>query len=186
MQLKSVILLACLLSIFGCESGKQESIAIADEKNEQNFDTKAEEKLAEFVADIVQSSYAEIKLAELAASRSTNKNVQDLAASLVDDYSRAVSTFQTFARGNEIATPVDEGEASKKNVNKLSSENDNDFDRKWCKELNSENKKAIRKLEMALGKSDDEELKRIINASLIQRRENADKLKVLSKDLDKN
>src|SRR5688500_10742118 len=136
-----------LLLLPGCESGKQDSIAVAEEKNDQNFDTKAEEKEADFIADIIQRSYAEIKLAELASTKSSNKQIQDLAQQLVSDYSKTLAQFQNFARNKSIAVPVDEGENSKEKINKLSSEKDPDFDKKWCEELQIENKKTIRKLE---------------------------------------
>jgi len=81
-----------IISTLSCEpSKKNNSNEVAEKKNEENFDTRAEEKEAEFVADAIAASYAEIKLAELASTKSSNKKVQEIAQLLVKDHTDAIT-----------------------------------------------------------------------------------------------
>lgn len=179
-----VVLLLSFLIVQSCEpSRKQNSHEIAEEKNEKNFDTRADEKEAEFVADAIQSNYAEIRLAELASTKSSNKEVQAAAQELVSDHTNALAKLQSLANKKGISTPVDEGEDAKKKVNDLAKENQPDFDKKWCHELVDNHKKTIRDFEVMQQKSADPELKEFISAILPELREHRDKLSSLEKNM---
>ena len=157
--------------------------AAVEEKNEQKFDTRAEEKEANFMAEAIEEKYANIKLAELASTKSSNKEVQDVAQQLVEDQSASLAILQNLANKKGIVFPVEEGEETSKKVNELSKQHDPDFDKKWCNEIIATHKKAIRELELMRDKSKDQELKEIITNDLKGLRTHLDRLDSLEEDI---
>jgi putative membrane protein len=176
----AVVFISCLLS---CQNTKNDSNAIAEEKNEKKFDTRAEEKEADFVAGAIEEKYAGIKLAELASTKSSNKHVQDVAQQLVNDQTTSLTAFQNIANKKGISVPVEEGEEAKEKVNKLSKEQDPDFDKKWCDEFVANHEKQIRQYEGMRDRADDTELKEIITNDLIVLRAQLDKLNALEEQI---
>jgi putative membrane protein len=161
----------------GCDTPQQKgSHAEAKEKNKENFDDKVIEKEAHFVANAIEDQYAEIKLAELASTKSSNKEIQDFAQQLVEDHTNALAMFRALAERKGVAVPVDEGEEAKKRVNKLSTHEGQDFDKKWCDEIVSLHKKSIREFESMYDKSRDTELLELINHTLMDLHAQRDRL----------
>lgn len=185
MQVKNIIVIfLSFLIIQSCEpSRKQDSHKIAEDKNEKKFDTRADEKEAAFVADVIQGNYAEIRLAELASTKSSNREVQTTAQELVDDHTNSLAKLQAIANKKGISTPVDEGEDAKKKVNYLAKEDQSDFDKKWCDELVDKHEKTIRDFETMQAKSDDPELQEFIRVTLPELRAHLDKLSSLEKNM---
>jgi len=184
-QICNILIAAFFIScIASCDNAKKDdSNAIAEKKNEKKFDTRAEEKEADFVADAIEDKYAEIKLAELASTKSSNKQVQDVAQQLVNDQTVSLTALQNLANKKGISIPVEEGEDAKKKVNELSEQGDPDFDKKWCDEIASKHEKAIREYELMRDRSTDTELKEIITNDLIVLRAQLDKLNALEEDI---
>jgi putative membrane protein len=179
-----VLLFLTFLILQGCEyARKQDSHEIAEEKNEKKFDTRADEKEAEFVADAIQANYAEIRLAELASTKSANKEVQATAQELVSDHTNSLAKLQALATKKGISTPANEGESAKEKVNTLAKDDQSDFDKKWCDELVIKHEKTIRDFEAMQKKSDDPELKDFISSTLPELRAHLDKLSSLEKNI---
>lgn len=175
-----------IYSNLGCDSKndqKSNSYDVAQKENEEKFDTKASEKEADFVIDAIEERYAEIKLAELANTQSSNKDVQDLAQALVIDHTKALTELQNLASKKGITVPVEEGEGTKETINELSKQQDPDFDKKWCNELIAKYRKNIRAFESMWDRSEDPVLKDIINDTLINMKANLDKLNALENSI---
>ena len=168
----------------GCDLRKgTESQDLAEERNDETFGTKSEENLADFLADAIEAKYADIKLAELASIKSSNKEIQDFAQELANDHTNTLTELQALADKKGIAVPVEEGEATKEKINKLSEEKDPDFDKKWCSEIIAKHKKAIREFELMSDQSEDTELKDVIDRSLIDLKGKLDKLNTLENSM---
>lgn len=168
----------------GCDLRKgTESHDLAEERNEENFDTKSEKNLVDFLADAIEANYADIKLAELASIKSSNKEIQDFAQDLANDHTNSLTELQALADKKGIAAPVEEGETTKEKINKLSEEKEPDFDKKWCNELITKHKKAIREFESMSDQSEDPELKEVIGRSLIDLNAKLDKLNTIEKSM---
>lgn len=175
------ILFAGLIAL-GCDSQtKSSSSTVADKENEKKFDTHKEKKEADFVADAIQDRYAEIKFAELVSTKSSNKDIQDFAQELVNDQSKILAELQRLANERGVTVPVDEGDATKEKINKLFKQDDPDFDKKWCSELSKAHKKSIRECERMFDKTDDADLKNVVNQALITLRASLGKLEHLEK-----
>jgi putative membrane protein len=176
----------CVSLLFACSGeNKRDSNVAAEEQNEEKFDTRADEMEAKFVADAIEKKYDEMKLAELASAKSTNKMVQDVAQQVLNNQSESVVSFQNFARTKGITFPVEEGNESKKKVNELSQQQDADFDKKWCDEIVSKHEKAIRGFESMRDKATDPELKELITSDLKNLRAQLDELNALEKNITK-
>lgn len=175
------IFVTCLFTcLAGCDSSpKDDSNTRVEEKNEKNFEGKAEVKEANFVADVIEEQYAEIKLAELASIKSSNKEIQDFAQQLVHDHTKALQMFQALADRKGITVPAEEGEKAKEKVNDLSKQEDPDFDKKWRGELIARHQKTIREFEAMYDKSEDAELREIINNTLMDLRAQLEKINAL-------
>src|SRR5688572_5467978 len=171
-----------VVSACGTETNR-DSNAAAEEKNKQKFDTRAEEKEANFMAEAIEEKYADIKLAELASTKSSNKEVLDVAQQLVKEQTESLAVLKNLASKKGIAVPVEEGEETRKIVNDLSKENDPDFDKKWCDEIVAKHKKTIREFELMRDKSKDPELKEIITNNLKGLRVNLDRLDSLEENI---
>jgi putative membrane protein len=169
--------------MFGCETSRKDSSDIAEEKNKNNFSTRADENEAAFVADAIECSYAEIKLAELANTKSSNKKVQEVAQELVGDRTTSLKNLQSLAAAKGISIPVEEGEESKRKVNDLIKSDEPDFDKKWCDLLVDRHKKTIRDYESMQRKSDDTELNDIIVRALPKLRDQLNKLSNIEKEM---
>ena len=176
------VVLISIVSACSRENSGDSNIA-AEEKNEQKFDTRAEEKEANFVADAIEEKYAKIKLAELASIKSSNKEVQEVAQQLVNDQSESLAALQNLASKKGITFPVEEGEEARKKVNELSKQQAPDFDKKWCDEIVAQHEKEIREFELMRDKSKDPELKEIITNDLKELRTHLDSLNRLEENI---
>jgi putative membrane protein len=176
------IFLISVVAACGSEN-KNDSNEVAEEKNERNFDSRAEEKEADFVADAIEEKYAKMKLAELASTKSTNKEVQDVAQQLVNHESKSLAALQNLASRKGITFPVEEGEETREKVNQLSKQQTPDFDKKWCDEIVAHHEKEIREFEVMREKSKDPELQQIITNDLNDLRAQLDRLNALKEKI---
>lgn len=179
-----IFIAAVFISIVSaCNTPNRDSNQVAEEKNEQKFDTRAEEKEANFMAEAIEAKYADIKLAELASTKSSNKEVLKVSQQLVKDQSESLAVFQKLANKKGIVFPVEEGEETRKIVNDLSQQQDPDFDKKWCDEIVVKHKQTIREFELMRDKSKDPELKEIITNDLKEMRVHLDVLDSLEEKI---
>jgi putative membrane protein len=179
----AIVIFSSLCFVHCENSRKPDSHEIAEEKNEETFDTRADEKEAAFVVDAIQQNLAEIKLAELASTKSSNKDVQAIAQKMVSDHANSNERLRNLASRKGITVPVEEGQAAREKVNALAKETQPDFDKKWCHELTRKHEKKIRDFESMLKKSEDVDLQDIIQTTLPNLREHLAKLTALEKNM---
>jgi len=161
-------MLALIFLSAACQSKKQEdSSEIAEEYNDEVIDDRTEEKDADFVVHTIAGNYAEIKLAQLALTKSKDERVKDVARMLETDHTKVMGELKAYANKNGISFPIEEDEDAKKDYNKLLEETDvNAFDEKWADMLKDKHEKTINKFESRLDKTEDPELKTWIVATL--------------------
>lgn len=164
--------------IVACQPNKkqEDSTEIAKEQNEEVFDDKDDENDADFVVNSIASNFAEIKLAQLAVTKSTDAMVTNAAKMLETDHTKVLQDLQTYAAAKGIAAPTAETDEAMKDINDLSQEDPKDFDKKWCDKLEGIHKKNIRKFESRMDKTEDVELKNLISATLPGLRSHLDML----------
>lgn len=162
-----------------CGSKKQEDSAeIAKESNDAVLEDRDEEKDADFIVNTIAGNYCEVKLAQLAQTRSKDAGVKEIATMLEADHNKIITQLKGYAAENGISVPLEETDEQKKEINDLASESDPDkFDEKWCDMLEDNHKKTINKFESRLNKTEDLELKNWITATLPSLQGHLDMLK---------
>ncbi|AXY78386.1 DUF4142 domain-containing protein [Paraflavitalea soli] len=158
------------------ETKPEESKEVAEDKNDAKFKTDSSEDKAAFVVDAVSGNYAEIKLAQLAIQKSTDKDIKAIAKSLEADHTAALEELKTLATSKAISIPTEEPDGTKEQLKDLSDDKPADFDKAWVKALMDKHEKTISSYEKELNDTKDEDLKAWLNKVLPIIRTHHDKL----------
>lgn len=138
----------------------------AEDKNDSALSSKAAEKDAQFVVDVVAANYGEVKLAQLAQQKSSKKELKDVAKTLEADHSAVLSDLKTLASNKGIVIPSEENAPSKDKLKELSEEKASEFDKEWCEILMDNHKNSISKFENAANDVSDPDIKNFVNTVL--------------------
>lgn len=155
----------------------------AEDKNDSAMATKAAEKDAQFVVDVVTSNYGEVKLAQLAQKKSSNKEIKDVAKMLETDHSAVLNDLKTMASNKGITIPTEESGQAKDKLKDLSDDKASEFDKEWCETLMDNHKNSISKFENAANDLSDPDLKNFANTVLPKLRMHHDQLMECHKKL---
>jgi putative membrane protein len=167
-----ILTLASAVALFSCNEAKreqnQDSNEVAEEANEEKFDDadNGVQKDADFVAEVVASNYAEIKMAQLAAANSTNPEVKEIAKMLEADHTKTLNELKTIAQSKAITVPTEEKPDAKDKMENLKSEKGADFDKKWLEEVSDKHEESIDNFESKIDKTEDAELKAFVSKTL--------------------
>ena len=155
-------------AITSCTPSKKDenSVEVAKEANDENLETRKDEKDADFIVDAVAGNYADIKMAQMALTNSTSAEVKDIARTLEADHTKVLNELKGYAGKNGFAIPMEESEEAKNNMKDLSKKDAKDFDKKWCSLLVNKHEKTISNYEDRWNKTEDAELKDWINKTL--------------------
>ena len=146
----------------------ENSTNIATEANNKNFDTARGEQAAEFIVNAVSRNYAEIKIAKLALSQSTNEDVKKIAQLLKKDHEQSLTELKGYATKKGITIPLEETIRAEKDIENLSEKRVENFDKKWCSVMVTKHEKSIEELEDRFNRTEDPELKAWIMTTLPQ------------------
>jgi len=185
-KLATILLLAGSLAV-ACqdETKPEESKEVAEDKNDAKFKADSSENKAEFVVEAASGNYAEIKLAQLAEQKSTDKEIKDIAKMLVADHTAALDDLKTLATNKAITIPTEEPDKTKEQIKDLNDDKPADFDKAWVKELMDKHEKTINTYEKELGETKDEDIKAWINKVLPKIRTHHDKLMAINSRVKK-
>jgi putative membrane protein len=175
-----------LIASCGDETPKaEESKEVAEDKNEAKFKADSSEDKAAFVVEAVGGNIGEVKLAQLAQEKSSNKEIKEIAKMLVDDHTAALDGLKTLATSKAISIPTDEPDKIKETIKDLSDDKPADFDKNWTKALMDKHEKTINDYEKELGETKDEDIKAWINTVLPKIRTHHDKLMAYNSQIKK-
>lgn len=163
----------------------EESKEIAEDKNDAKFKTDSTEHNAQFVVDAANGNLTEIRLAELAQQKSTNKDIKEIAKTLYDDHTAALNDLKVLASNKSISIPADVTEDTRQDLQKLTDEKTSSFNKDWTEKLMEKHQKTISDYETALGTVTDTDIKNWINTVLPKIRSHHDKLMALNSRLKK-
>src|SRR5918993_3396978 len=85
----------------------------AEDKNDSALSTKAAEKDAQFLVDVVASNYGEVKLAKLGQQKSSHKDLKEVAKLLETDHSAVLNDLKNLASAKSITIPTEESPEAK-------------------------------------------------------------------------
>ena len=144
------MLIACMASfllVVACETkNKMDSNELAEEKNEDKFDDKAE-KNADFVAEVAKSNLSEIKLSRLAADRAKSNDVKEFANMMIEQHKMLYSENADYAKKNNISYADTIAGNDISGYDALMKEKGSDFDKKYINTMVDDHKNTIDKFE---------------------------------------
>jgi putative membrane protein len=159
-------------------SNEADSNKVAEEANEDKFQSKEGEKDAEFVAHTVACNFGDIQLSQLAQQKTNNDQVKEVAKNIEENHSKLLKDLQNLAGEKAISVPTEAEDAKKRKIEDLTKEkNIRDFNKEWCKEMVSSHEKTIKDFEDRWEKTEDPELKNWIAETLPHLRSHLDKIK---------
>jgi len=148
---------------------------LAEDKNEDKLTTKAYEKDAQFMVDVVAANRAEIEMARLAQKQSGDMAVKKVAADLEKSHQVLLSELQELANSKAISIPGDLTDDAKKDLDKM--EKEKNFNKEWCKEMISKHEKTIATFEDTEKETNDGDIRNWIAKSLPSIRMHLDEIK---------
>ncbi|HET9053868.1 MAG TPA: DUF4142 domain-containing protein, partial [Cyclobacteriaceae bacterium] len=179
-----VLLISCNESRRGNDSNANEDRdEAAAESNTDKF-AGDKHKDADFVFEVVESNYGEIKLAELASQKSRNTEVKNIAKMLLTDHTASLNDLKTVAQAKAISVPVEETDAARRTLEDMAGESDKDFDLSWCKKMLDLHETSIDKFEDRLEKTEDAQLKDYVDKTLPVLRKHQEELQACEKKLE--
>jgi putative membrane protein len=110
-----------------------------------------------FLQDAIRGNAAEAQLAELAQEKSETKAVQDYAATLERDHSKALKEAQKLADAEGVQAPAEPTQDAKQMYKKLQGMSGQAFDRAFMDHMVQDHKKDIEKFTDAAQNKDDPE-----------------------------
>ena len=162
-------LLVSLFAIVSCGQTKTEdansvdsteySKEVAEERNDETFETRASEKDAQFLVNAAEIGMKEVKLAELALSKSTNADVKELATMMRDEHTKAGEDLKALAAKKGVTIPTVLTEDGEDTHKKLSEKEGKKFDKEYCDMMVKGHKDAIDKFEKASKDAEDADIK---------------------------
>jgi putative membrane protein len=166
------------------EEKAENSEEIAEDANKDKFDDKDVKNDADFVAEQVAANFAEVKMAKLAAEKSSMPEIKKVANMLASEHSKKLEELQKLANQKSITVPIEADKDAIKTVEDLRDEKDaEDFNEEWCKEMVDKHEKAIEDYEDKLENTQDAELKTWISQTLPGLRSHLDQLKACHEKL---
>lgn len=127
----------------------EDSKEIAEDKNEAVMEDRKDEKDAQFLVNAAEINLKEISLGQLAQSKSTMKDVQELGKMMETEHTKTLADLKALADKKSIAIPTSITEDGQKEYDKLNEKTGNDFDKDYCDAMVKGHKDAIDKFEKA-------------------------------------
>lgn len=165
MKTKSFIYILATLAIsssmallFGCQR-QTDSEKISEKINKEKFETRSEEKDAQFLVDVAVLNMEEIQLGKLAQTKGTKKEVQDIGKMMEDEHSRFFTDLKDLAEKKGVTIPTDVTPKIQEMYNDLSKKSASEFNEEYCSRMVTTHKDAIDKVEKAATESTDNDIK---------------------------
>jgi putative membrane protein len=124
--------------------------------SESNMNKGLSEKDQNFVKGVIGANMGEIKMAQLAQQKASNKEVKDLAQMLEKDHSAVLSELKSYASQHNVEAPAEEPQDAKDKYNDFTKKSGKEFDKDWCDLMEKKHKESIEKFE-AIGNDADSE-----------------------------
>jgi len=152
----------------------EESKDVAEEVNDNKFDTKASEKDAQFVVEATSASFDEIRMADVALAKSTNAEIKKIAQQLKDDHSAMITELNSVAGKNTITVPAVASDDAGKYATRLMATDAKDFNKNWLEKVEDMHESSVKKYEEASEDATDVNIKNWATTTLVKIRAHLD------------
>ena len=142
------LLFAAIMMVFASCSPKKtetDSKEIAEEQNEEKFDSSNIEKDVEWATEIADASLLEVRLGELAQSKASSPQVKELGKMMVTDHTKANEELNALAGKKNISLPNTLSDKSQKKFDDLSTKSGTDFDKEYSSAMVDGHKEVLSK-----------------------------------------
>jgi putative membrane protein len=137
-----------------------------------------------FLQNAAQGGKAEIELAQLAETKTTNPQVKSFAQMIVTDHTKANNQVSSLASTKKITLPSDLSATQKAEKSKLEALNGSAFDKTYAEEMVSDHQHDIKDFEQA-AKSSDPEVQTFASNTLPTLRHHLEEAQNLEKAVNK-
>ncbi|WP_044117712.1 DUF4142 domain-containing protein [Alkaliflexus imshenetskii] len=122
---------------------------VAQKHNEEKFDSKKQERDAQFIVNAAEINMAQIQLGQLAQQRGQSTHVKELGKNLEDAYTMSLKNLTTLADSKRITIPTATTNKVRNAYNDLNNKSGNDFDKAYADMMVNKHKDAIAIFEKA-------------------------------------
>lgn len=153
-------------TIAACNSRPQDAKELADSINgakdtatTANDIITVRENEAEFATNAADATLTEISLANLAISKTNNKDIKAYANMMLKDHGLANDELIALAKSKNITLPVTMSNEHLKHRDELAKKNHTDFDKKYADMMEEDHVKVLAFMESEARKGTDPDLK---------------------------
>ena len=156
----TILLVACAMIMFSCgKKAETDSKEIAEDQNEEKFDSTKIEDDTEFAVEAADAGMLEVKLGELAQTNASSAKVKELGQMMITDHGKANDEFKTLASQKNISLPGALSEDSQKKYDKLAEKKGADFDKEYSEAMVSGHKDVLSKFQKESDEGKDAEIR---------------------------
>lgn len=163
--MKKIIVPFALLFVLACNTNpkQDDSVEVAEEKNEQKTDTMRiggqMEDDNEFVVKAASGGLMEVQLGEMAAKQATTTAVKEFARMIVKDHSQVNDELKSLAASKNISIPTTPGEDHMEHINKMREKTGTDFDKDYISLMVDDHKGDVFDFEKAAQNAKDPDVR---------------------------
>lgn len=155
------IIVGSLLIGFACtnENKKEDSTEVAEEKNEEKFDTTKVEDDTEFMVAAASGGMLEVQLGEIAVKNAASAKVKEFAATMVADHTMVNTELMALAATKNISLPATPSDKHLKDINDLAKKSGAEFDKDYMTYMVNDHEDDIDAFEKEADKGNDADIK---------------------------
>ena len=165
--LKLTLFFAVIMAVASCTNNKPEDPKeVAEESNEEKFNSKSTEKDAQFLVNVAEINMEEVSLGKLAQTKGNTDHVKELGKMMEDEHSKSLADLSELAKSKNITLPVSPTDDAKDAYKKLNDKSGNDFGKDYSDKVVKGHQDAIALFEKAANECTDPEIKAFAAASV--------------------
>jgi len=155
------LIVGSLLIGFACtnENKKEDSTEVAEEKNEEKFDTTKVEDDTEFMVSAASGGMLEVQLGEIAVKNAASAKVKEFAAAMVADHTMANTELKALAATKNISLPATPSDEHLKDINDFAKKSGAEFDKDYMSYMVDDHEDDIDAYEKEADKGNDADIK---------------------------
>ena len=159
---------ALMLTLVSCSNkdGREDSTEVAEEQNEEKFETNKAEEDAEFAIEAADGGLLEVQLGTLALTKASSPEVKQFAQKIVDEHTQANNELKALAQKKNITLPAVMGDEHQRKYENLKEKTGAEFDKEYMDLMVKDHKDDVKEFEEQAQDGVDAEIKEWASAKL--------------------
>lgn len=156
----ALLFAGALLAFTSCgKKAESDSKELAEDQNEQKFDSTQIERDTEFAVAAADGGLLEVQLGQLAVANASSPEVKKLGQTMVDEHSKANEELKALAATKNISLPGVLSEKNQKTYEDLAKKSGLEFDKEYSSFMVKDHKEDIDDFKKEAEKGNDSEIK---------------------------